>query len=583
MKTYKRFRSLLAFCLTLLTALSFLSAAAGADSVTVRASTTGGLTVTLPAEENSDSVKLEIYRLIEVRTANGAALDTAQTTYQPVMPAFTWVNPVAEWLRGQNEYENYVVVDTNTSDTQYAVAESFNDQVAAATLTTLYDKMAKAIKQQEQQGTPFLTPETATVTTSGSTITATGLPMGQYLVLIQDGTLVYRPSVANLTPTPGENGTWVLETPAVITPKATPPQLTKFIIDDENHATNPRKEDNYSITDTVYFELETDVPVYPVNAINKGYCISDTLPAGLTLNPNSIKVYGYDVETKAETALVKNTAYTVGTVRPDSNQPECSFVLNFVYEQIRGYEKIRVRFNTIMNQSVVLGTAGNINKAWLDYNNNPYDAGWKTLGDDAKVYTYGLEILKVNEQEDEEGKHPTLEGAEFTLKPAGTNTAKIKFGKVVSQGSTIWYPSKDAAATEKLVSDKDGLILIHGLDAGSYVLTETQPPPGHSLPADPNVTVTLTDAWIGAVEDNKAGIDGLLEIPAEQTADSGTTPPAPTYSYQDTISLTIVNTFGSVELPETGGSGTELFYVLGLSLCTAAAAAWLIRRKTAKD
>ena len=577
MKTYKRFRSLLAFCLTLLTALSFLSAAAGADSVTVGATTTGGLTVTLPAEENSDSVKLEIYRLIEVRTANGAALDTAQTTYQPVMPAFTWVNPVAEWLLGQNEYENYVVVDTNTSDTQYAVAESFNDQVAAATLTTLYDKMANAIKQ----GTISLTPVTAEVKPPQATIT--GLPMGQYLVLIENGIWVYRPSVANLTPTPGENGTWVLETPAVITPKATPPQLTKFIIDDENHATNPRKEDNYSITDTVYFELETDVPVYPVNAINKGYCISDTLPAGLTLNPNSIKVYGYDVETKAETALVKNTAYTVGTVRPDSNQPECSFVLNFVYEQIRGYEKIRVRFNTIMNQSVVLGTAGNINKAWLDYNNNPYDAGWKTLKDDAKVYTYGLEILKVNEQEDEEGKHPTLEGAEFTLKPAGTNTAKIKFVKVVSQGSTIWYPSTDAAATEKLVSDKDGLILIHGLDAGSYVLTETQPPPGHSLPADPNVTVTLTDAWDGTVEDNKAGIDGLLEIPAEQTADSGTTPPAPTYSYKDTISLTIVNSFSSVELPETGGRGTELFYVLGLSLCTAAAAAWLIRRKTAKD
>ena len=578
MKTYKRFRSLLAFCLTLLTALSFLSAAAGADSVTVGASTTGGLTVTLPAEENPEGVKLEIYRLIEVRTANGAALDTAQTTYQPVMPAFTWVNPVAEWLLGQNEYENYVVVDTNTSDTQYAVAESFNDQVAAATLTTLYDKMANAIKQ----GTNLrLTPVTAEVKPPQATIT--GLPMGQYLVLIENGIWVYRPSVANLTPTPGENGTWVLETPAVITPKATPPQLTKFIIDDENHATNPRKEDNYSITDTVYFELETDVPVYPVNAINKGYYISDTLPAGLTLNPNSIKVYGYDVETKAETALVKNTAYRVDTVRPGSDQTECSFVLNFVYEQIRGYEKIRVRFNTIMNQSVVLGTAGNINTARLDYNNNPYDAGWNTLEDYAKVYTYGLEILKVNEQEDEEGKHPTLEGAEFTLKPAGTNTAKIKFGKVVSQGSAIWYPSKDAAATEKLVSDKDGLILIHGLDAGSYVLTETQAPPGHSLPADPNVTVTLTDAWIGAVEDNKAGIDGLLEIPAEQTADSGTTPPAPTYSYKDTISLTIVNTFGSVELPETGGRGTELFYVLGLSLCTAAAAAWLIRRKTAKD
>lgn len=574
MKTYKRFRSLLAFCLTLLTALSFLSAAAGADSVTVGASTTGGLTVTLP-EENPVGVKLEIYRLIEVRTANGAALDTAQTTYQPVMPAFTWVNPVAEWLKGQNEYKNYVV---EISNTQYAVAESFNDQVAAATLTTLYDKMAKAIKQE----TLVLTPA-ATVTVSESTTTVTGLPMGQYLVLIQNGTLVYRPSVANLTPTPGENGTWVLETPAVITPKATPPQLTKYIIDDENHATNPRKVDNYSITDTVYFELETDVPVYPVNAINKGYCISDTLPAGLTLNRNSIKVYGYDLETDKETALAENTAYTVGTVRPDSAQPECSFVLNFVYEQIRGYENIRVRFNTIMNQSMVLGTAGNINKAWLDYNNNPYDAGWKTLEDYAKVYTYGLEILKVDEEEDEEGKHPTLEGAEFTLKPAGTNTAKIKFVKVVSQGSEIWYPSKDPAATEKLVSNKDGLILIHGLDAGSYVLTETQPPQGHSLPADPNVTVTLTDAWDGTVEDNKAGIDGLLEIPAEQTADSGTTSPAPTYSYKDTISLTIVNTFGSVELPETGGSGTELFYVLGLSLCTAAAAAWLIRRKTAKD
>ena len=192
-------------------------------------------------------------------------------------------------------------MDTNTSDTQYAVAESFNDQVAAATLTTLYDKMANAIKQ----GTLSLTKETATVTTSESTITATGLPMGQYLVLIENGIWVYRPSVANLTPTPGENGTWVLETPAVITPKATQPQLTKFIIDDENHATNPRKEDNYSITDTVYFELETDVPVYPVNAINKGYCISDTLPAGLTLNPNSIKVYGYDLETDEVTGLTE--------------------------------------------------------------------------------------------------------------------------------------------------------------------------------------------------------------------------------------------------------------------------------------
>ena len=78
----------------------------------------------------------------------------------------------------------------------------------------------------------------------------------------------------------------------------------------------------------------------------------------------------------------------------------------------------------MINKDAVVGPTGNENGAILDYNNNPYNSSsWESVDPTVKVYTYGIKITKVNEED-----HP-LTGAEFKLSKKSDGSDAMYFVK----------------------------------------------------------------------------------------------------------------------------------------------------------
>ena len=87
-----------------------------------------------------------------------------------------------------------------------------------------------------------------------------------------------------------------------------------------------------------------------------------------------------------------------------------------------------------------------------------------------------------------------VEGAEFALYRVenGTETAVTGFAKKSLNGHQTYW--KTAGGKEKLLTNEDGALCIHGLDAGEYVLREVKPAAGYLTPDTmPSFSFTLTE------------------------------------------------------------------------------------------
>lgn len=453
------------------------------------------------------------------------------TNDQPQAVPYTWDAKVKTW------------VDANYS--AYSDPEAFHNAVTddSAEAKAFYSDLAGAIKG----GTVTLTPakeDTATGTASypvtadklTSSVEFTGCAMGTYLILIENGYMVYTPVVVNLTPAYNNtNKQWELNNVVIATPKATNPQITKTVTDDNS------LKDNYSTKDTISYKIVAEKPTYLNNSLSKNYYISDELSAGLTLDVSSIKVYGQS-GSATPVELAETTNYKLTTTnakRPNATTDDVDFVVEFVYDSLTAYDKLIVEYDAKLAQtaSTVVGGTGNINNAYLDYSNNPYvaDSIQSQETPDVIVYTYGAEITKTDKS-----THVGLPGAEFTLSANADGSNPLYFVKTVD-GTYYLANSTDAGATQTLVvasGDADkGKLVINGLDEGTYYLTETKAPEGYNIASAP-ATITITDA-------NK---DGVLD---EDGATTGI------------VTLEFPNGQG-FQLPVTGGVGTVIFVASGI-------------------
>ena len=491
------------------------------------------------AEENS--VTATAYRVIRV--------DYDYEGDVPKSPEFYWVNAVADWVTGS--YSSYI-----TSADDKSVTETFKDgSVTAEDMKNFAGDMAQAIREGVE--ITGLTSILATNTDTGS-ITFSGLDMGAYLILLEGGTKIYEPVFVSIVPTWDEKkNTWNLnDLEMYVTAKSQALTLRKTVFDNQGQPLGPQDYENggsacaqVKIGDIVTYMLVADVPAYPADAVNTGYQISDNLPEGMTLNQKSVKVYGLAENTPniAEGAEIDTTdiLITEGATRPVTGNPSVTFSLNFKYDAIKNYTKIRVVYTATANADLETisqdnNVNGNVNTAYLDYNNNPYGAvpTWENQTDTAAVYSYGIIVKKV----DKSNNNP-LSGAEFTLKKSG-ETSAIQF--VGSNGVYRVATAKESGITILAVGDsgdKMGKLVISGLDVDTYELTETKAPNGYIKLSAP-VTITITDADPnGRVDDGSGSADG-------------------TDGY---VELTVENGKGFT-LPSTGGMGTMLFTAIGTVL-----------------
>lgn len=316
------------------------------------------------------------------------------------------------------------------------------------------------------------------------------------------------------------------------------------------------------------WEIGSDVPFQLVGTLPSNYAdyetykyvFHDTLSAGLQYNGN-VKVYVQNGETKTE--------ITTGfTVDPTAAATAGGGTLTVTFADLKKVanvnkdSKIVVEYTAELLSTAKIGKTGNKNEVYLEYSNNPNQTGEGTTGntptDEVLVFTYELDVTKVDGQDAEK----KLAKAEFVLLNSDkTKVAKVTDGKLVEwvdvptagEDGTITYP-----AGTTLTSGTNGKFVIAGLDAGSYYLRETKAPAGYNLLKN-DISVTIT-ATLDKTENNPALTELKLSVKDDKTGAEATGSDG---SVDTGIVATNVMNNSGAQLPETGGMGTTLFYVLG--------------------
>ena len=206
---------------------------------------------------------------------------------------------------------------------------------------------------------------------------------------------------------------------------------------------------------------------------------------------------------------------------------------------------ITVEYTATLNANAVLGSAGNPNTVYLEYSNNPNksESGNTETGntppDTVIVFTYKVVVNKID------GNNVALKGAGFTLyKCAGHTTETDEGGKEVVNHNWEEVAKINAGDTTTFT--------FSGLDDGEYKLVESETPAGYNTIDDIYFTVT-------------AEHDVLSDNPALTSLNSNVTTGEITFTSNTTdgsLSTNVVNNAGAT-LPETGGVGTTIFYIIG--------------------
>ena len=540
-----RIGRMLAFCFALLIAVSAVQCSVVSASATGLPEDSwagGSITATLDIkEQDAENVTVNAYKLVSVHTAQLGGTNPA--VFQPSMPEYTWESGIAGWVR--DNYRDYIghVGDNSVQEVFSTGNEDRSKDISAAVAANFYAEIEAGI----MGGAIHLSPVPLTV--SGKTASVSGLTMGVYLVTATGGTAVYRPTVAMITPEES-NGSWTIMENAQVGLKSSPVSLVKTItaVNGASDKVEPKdgKRAVAGIGDTVSYKLEVDVPEYPSQSVSKIFTITDTMPAGLTLQTDGIKVVDQaGDEITIPTGLITATERTLTINLDNSNL-------------ITGKTKLVVTYDAQLNASATIGTEGNVNTAALTYTNNPYvtvpadtdfaakaravsgSDNTKTFMDTATVYTFGIEVAKVAK-----GTKTGLQGAVFELKLKDT-TQKIGF-----TGSGGAY-TKAADGTAALTTGTDGKLTLKGLAPGTYKLKETKAPAGYVLSAG-ETEITIADTDFNGIPDSKE----------QSTTDTTTT--QTTEKDNGLVSITVENTKGFT-LPRTGGIGTVLFSMIGIVL-----------------
>ncbi len=272
---------------------------------------------------------------------------------------------------------------------------------------------------------------------------------------------------------------------------------------------------------------------------------------------------------------------------------------------------IVITYNATVNDKAVIGNTGNPNTVTLEYSNNPADSGDGVPDNDndgvqgetpekvVKTFVTEIEMTKLDDKE------APLAGAVFNVKGTQINKVILTGEHFVEAADGEYYLLNDGTYTTKepteqteaqyadknkkykkeaytttsvqetanvafqVISDANGKIKVTGLQEGTYTFTEIQAPDGYNLLKQP-ITVVI--------ESNADGLTNLDQFAWSKGAASSSNV---TVDANGTFKFEVVNEKGST-LPETGGIGTTIFYILGAILVVGCGIVLVSRKRMEK-
>lgn len=442
-----------------------------------------------------------------------------------------------------------------TDVTDANVNDKANEYVSKLTGNALVAFATKASNWAQTKANNITVGATATVSADASnskyTATFTGLDYGYYVVAVPGATLANASSqYATLVS--------VHSTSVTAEIKGNLPTVDKKV---QVNGTGKDATDA-KIGDTLTFTLTSTIPdmsAYSTYTFN----FKDTLSKGLT--------FGQVTSVKVENVtLTENTDYTVTTPTASNNNTLTVAMKDFkTKQQANAGKKITVTYTATLNENAVVGGAGNVNSAKIQYSNNPSTNGTgESEPSKVRVFTYGFTVDKYTGDQYTDAA-TRLAGAEFTL--AHKDGSAISFVQVSAGSATANAVYRVAKAgetgTTTITTPANGKVVFEGLKNGEYTLTETKAPAGYNKLASAigvkvngqNNGTDTTNATVTITYNNDNGND------YNQTASNGVIP--------------VQNKSGAI-LPGTGGMGTIAFTVIGV-LVIALGVAWTLKRKNA--
>ncbi len=336
-----------------------------------------------------------------------------------------------------------------------------------------------------------------------------------------------------------------------INPKTGLPTVEKKVKDiedseDDGIIDNPWHDSaDHDVGDVVPFKLTGTLPNNAQYYKSFKMVFHDTLSDGLTFDAATVKVYMYETKHKADVDTDMNDGidvtekFVVNTTTTDGCTFEVSCDDVFTITDVTKDTAFVVYYAATLDTDAIIGAAGNPNKVFLEFSNNPYDttSTGKTEEDKVIVFTYQLIINKT----DSHGH--ALKGAGFTLYKKDVDGDYNIIGTELKGADMTTFNWK-------------------GIDDGDYKLVESTVPEGYNKMSD----IVFS---ISAVHSETAGEPTLISL------DGGVM----STGVVDTGAITkdIVNNTGTV-LPETGAQGT-MWLIFGGAMLVILAGVFMITRK----
>lgn len=444
-----------------------------------------------------------------------------------------------------------------TGATNENVNDKANDYVSKLQGEDLVAFATKASNWAQNKANNIAAGATATVSADASndkyTATFAGLDYGYYVVAVPGATL------AN---TSGQYATLVSVGRANVTAdiKGDLPTVDKKV----QVGSTGKDVTDAKIGDTLTFTLTSTIP--DMSAYNTyTFNFKDTLSKGLTFGQvTSVKVEG------ANSPLTVNTDYTVTTPTASNNNTLTVAMKDFkTKQQVNAGKKITVTYTATLNKDAVVGGAGNVNSATIQYSNNPSTNGTgESEPSKVRVFTYGFTVDKYTGDQYTDAA-TRLAGAKFTLAPK--NGDPMSFVQVNAGSATANAVYRVAKAgetgTTTITTPENGKVDFQGLKNGEYTLTETEAPAGY------NKLASAIGVKVDGRNDGTDNTDATVTITYNN--DNGSV-----YGEHAPNGVIPVRNKSGVTLPGTGGMGTIAFTVIGV-LVIALGVAWTLKRKNA--